>query len=253
MNSAKKMIFVIGTGRSGTCWVGDILGKHPQIRSFVEPQPVFRWVTQVAHSPAHEAELLPKITAEYQALAESCGPLHFADKTHPGIWIAEHLATSFPNSYFIGVTREVAPTVASMLKHPGVRRWCERWDNYPCPNRFLGLTDENLDWYRQASLLERSVARWFSHTRELARLSSVLEERFLLVSYEQLVRAPANSLSQWREFLGLEQDFPSVQPSEESLDKWKTQLSNEDLEKIAAALRFLETLVDRQPQVIETS
>lgn len=247
MNFNCKMAFVIGTGRSGTCWVGDILGMHPQIRSFVEPQPVFRWVTEVAHSPAREAELLPKIVAEYHRLAESSAPHHFADKTHPGIWIAEYLAASFPHSFFLGVTREVEPTVASMLRHPGVRRWCEQWDNYPCPNRFLGITENNLDWYRQASLLERCVARWFSHTRELLRLGDVLKQRFLLVSYEQLVRDPANCLSHWQRFLGLEQSFPEIQPSEGSLNKWKSQLSKEDLTSMAAALDFLESSVHRQP------
>jgi hypothetical protein len=240
MSGNRKKIFVLGTGRSGTCWVGDILGQHPEVRSYVEPRPLFDWVTQAAVCASDEQELLPRIFAEYQRLYDGASPSHLADKSHPCIWFAEKLAEQFSDAYFIGVVRDVEPTVASMLKHPGVRRWCEQWDRYETPNRFLGITERNLDWYRQATILQRCVARWYAHHTELTRLEHVLSPRFILIKYETLVVEPGATLARLQNFLDLSGEFPAIVPDAKSLTKWEADLAPEDVAEIRAAVSFLE-------------
>lgn len=44
-------IFVVGTGRSGTCWMGRILGQHRDVTSFVEPAQLFDSSVRVALTP----------------------------------------------------------------------------------------------------------------------------------------------------------------------------------------------------------
>jgi hypothetical protein len=232
----RKKIFVVGTGRSGTCWVGDILGQHPEVRSFIETRPLFDWVTQAAIDMRVEQELLPRIFAEYERLYEEAKPRHLADKSHPCIWFAEKLAEHFPDAYFIGVVRDVEPTVASMLKHSGVRRWCEEWHRYEVPNRFLGITAGNLDWYRNATILERCVARWYAHQRELARLQQALSTRFILVKYEILVTDMRATLVRLQDFLDLEGGFPPIVPQTSSLTKWKADVTSDDAAAIQAAI-----------------
>jgi hypothetical protein len=239
MSIDRKKIFVIGTGRSGTCWVGDVLGHHPEVRSYVETRPLFDWVTQAAISTRDEPELLPSIFAEYQRLYEEASPRHFADKSHPCIWFAEKLAKQFPDAYFVGVTRDVEPTVASMLKHSGVRRWCEEWSRYEMPNRFLGITERNLDWYRHATVLERCVARWHAHRKELARLQQVLSPRFILIKYEVLVVDTHATLARLRNFLDLNSEFPTIVPLTSSLTKWEADLAPGDVAAIRSAIEFL--------------
>lgn len=39
--SKTQPIFVTGTGRSGTHWLGFSLGDHPEVQSTVETQPMF--------------------------------------------------------------------------------------------------------------------------------------------------------------------------------------------------------------------
>jgi hypothetical protein len=239
MRSHRKKIFVVGTGRSGTCWLGDIMGRHPEVRSYVETQPLFSWVTQAAINLADEVRLLPDIFDEYERLFHESAPFHLADKSHPCIWFADKLADRFPDAYFLGVTRDVEPTVSSMLQHPGVRGWCEQWHRYEVPNRFLGITELNLDWYREATILERCVARWYSHQCELKRIQSALPSRFMLVKYEQLVIQPVPVLEQLGTFLGLEADFPAIKPLAGSLTKWKAELSISDVARIRSALEKL--------------
>jgi hypothetical protein len=237
--TTRRKIFIVGTGRSGTCWFGDLLGSHPSIRSFVEPRPVFDMVTSMAVNPEQEAELLEPALREYDRLFCRAHPFHFADKTHPALWIAGHLKGHYEESVFIALRREVEPTVASMLQHHGVRRWCEEWERYPVPNRFLGITAANVDWYRHASVLERCVARWWSHENEIDRLTNVLKERMFTVQYERLVEDPQATLAAVRDFLVLREPFPDVKPQTASLDKWKDYLTEEDVHRIHGAFKTL--------------
>lgn len=232
-------IFIIGTGRTGSHLLGRILGSHRAIRVYMEPQPVFTLVTEVALRPSLKEDRLPRIYEEYDRLCSRTHPTHCAFKTHPCIWIAEELAGRYENSFFIGLNRDVRATVASMMRHPGVRGWCENWHAYEVPNPFLGVTDARIDWYRQASILERCVARWVSHSSELRRLVHTLERPFLNVRYEALVEDPEATLCRLRQFLGLDGDFPPITLDRKPLSKWRTQFSPRDLAEMDSALAFL--------------
>jgi hypothetical protein len=196
-------------------------------------------VTAMAVDPEREAELLEPALREYDRLFCRAHPFHFADKTHPALWIAGHLKDHFDDSLFIALRREVEPTVASMLQHNGVRRWCEEWERYPVPNRFLGISATNVDWYRDASVLERCVARWWSHENEIDRLARVLNDRMFIVQYERLVQDPQATLLAVRDFLELREVFPDAKPQSSSLDKWRDYLSDEDVDRVYGALKTL--------------
>lgn len=239
MSGLQKQIFVLGTGRSGTCWMGEILDTHPQIRGFVEPRPVFDLVTEVAVDSSKEGRFLKPILREYERLSALAEPLHFADKTHPVLWLAEQVALQFPSSYFVAVQRGVEATVASMLGHAGVRRWCEEWESYPVPNRFLGISDENEEWYRTAPLEGRCAARWYSHRSEISRLEPVLGDRFFAVQYEDMILKSDVVLEEIRQFLELHEGFPVLAPRKESLNKWRSQFSAQEVSNIRSAVRFL--------------
>jgi hypothetical protein len=239
----RKLIFVVGTGRSGTNWMGGILGTHPGIRSFVEVRPVFDLVTAAAVGTGEREELLPDIFDEYDRLYEQASPLHFADKTHPALWIAEEIRARYGGrSVFIGMVRDVHPTVASMLEHQGVRRWCEEWEKYPVPNPFLGITEENLSWYRSASLSQRCVARWASHRQEIERLEKTMNGGLLPIRYEDLVLHPQSTLERLRVFLELDLAFPPARPRHESLDAWASRLPERDRRDIEAAAATISAL-----------
>ena len=196
-------------------------------------------VTSMAVDPQREAELLEPAMQEYDRLFCRAHPFHFADKTHPALWIASHLKEHYADSVFIALRRDVEPTVASMLQHAGVRRWCEEWDRYPVPNRFLGITAANREWYRDASVLERCVARWWSHENEIDRLVNLLGDCMFTVMYERLVSDPHATLEQVREFLELPEPFPDAKSQAESLEKWKDYLTSKDVDRIQITLKRL--------------
>jgi hypothetical protein len=147
--AGSKKIFVIGTGRSGTHWLGQILQAHPDIHVTVEAPPIFAWSTAMALDPRQSPVLLPQLIRQYEIEHAAVAPRHYADKSHPNIWHAEDLAARLPDAVFLGIQRNPFATVASMLEHAGVLAWHERWREFPVPNRFLGITLENAAAGRQ--------------------------------------------------------------------------------------------------------
>lgn len=235
-----KSIFIIGTGRSGTHWLGYILEAHPQIRVTIERRPIFPWVTEMALDPSRVSKLFPRVLLYYKFQGLLSTPRHYADKSHPNLWIAEPLAYALPNAYFIGIQRNPYATVASMLRHTGVMYWHQHWRAFPVPNAFLGITNANCDEYDALAPAAKCALRWRAHKEKFAQLAPQLGARLKIVSYESLIQDPAPILRALQEFLELDSPIPMPTIKAESLDKWKSQLSTK-------AQREIQQIVEMDP------
>ncbi len=231
-------IFVIGTGRSGTHWVGYILAAHPDIRATIEAAPIFQWVTTMALNPQTEAKLLPRLIRAYKWQRFRSAPRHYLDKSHPNIWIAEHLKKAFPDALFVGIERNPYATVASMMKHEGVAAWHERSAEFPIPNRFLGIVAERAATYDQIPLAGKCAIRWIAHRAQMERLRESLGDSLLVVSYESLIQNTREEIDRLQSFLNLSRPIPMPEVKRASLDKWRAQLSAEQIQDIAAVVDF---------------
>ncbi|WP_265519661.1 sulfotransferase family protein [Nitratireductor luteus] len=229
-------VFVLGTGRSGTHWVAWILEPHAALHTLIEKPPIFRWVTEMAIDPAAEGRLLPDLLRRYRLEAASARPRRLLDKSHPNIWLAEKLAEAFPAARFIGVLRDVFGTVASSLRHEGVRYWVENWNAYPVPNRFLGINEENRDAYARMSLAGRSAVRWHTHLRRLDELETVLGDRMIRMRYHELQTNTTRELSRLQEFLELEEPIPQPKVNSDSLNRWRKDLSERQIAEIRSVV-----------------
>lgn len=227
-----RKIFVLGCGRSGTHWLGYILAGHPNIHVTVEKKRIFNKVTAMALNPAEKKRLLKPLIKWYRFEHALVAPCHYADKSHPNIWLVEELALVFPNALFIGIQRNPYGTVSSMLKHRGVREWCERWQDFPVPNLFLGITRANVDNYKKLSLVGRCAMRWLSHSERMKQLQRRYPERVYVLQYEALIGNTQEELQRLQEFLKLSTPIPTLEVKHESLDKWRNNLSTEDCAEI---------------------
>lgn len=204
----KNILFVIGTGRSGTHFLTQCLTKHPRLTDFTggkENPLVFDAITQAALDQSRALELLPQAEKIYDALALLASPDWLVDQSHPNIWFAEHWARNYPAAHFVGIIRNPFSVVASMMKHAGVSAWALRWERYPVPNPFLGITAAEA--YGHMSLAERCTLRWISHYRRLNDLIRTLGKKLSIVVYEDLCRDPHRHLSNIFEKLGLTDHF----------------------------------------------
>jgi len=234
--SEQMCVFVIGTGRSGTHWLGRILEGHPEIRATVEDPEIFGIVTEMALNQEKKPDLLPVLVSLYSKVLSETQPWHYVDKSHPNIWFAEDLFGALPNVYCIGILRDPYATVSSMLLHEGVRRWCEKWDQFPVPNLFLGITMENRDGYAKMSIAQRCAVRWVAHFKQMNRLKEPLGNRLLVVSYEDLILQTDVEVDRIMGFLGLKGTTAYKTVKKESLYKWKKNLADADKAAVKAIL-----------------
>ena len=227
-------IFIIGTDRSGTHWIARTLAAHPEVRATIEQKPMFKWATKMAANPAMEDELFPKLVRLYKWQVFRSAPQHYLDKSHPSIWFAERLAEAFPAARFVGIQRDPFATVSSMLRHKGASGWAHAWRTYPVPNRFLGITAELADGYEELPLASKCALKWLSHRDELSRLQETLDGNVLVVEYESLISNTEEELAKLQAFLRLRLAIPTPEVKDGSLDKWRSQLSSDEIEQISS-------------------
>ncbi len=229
-------VFVVGTGRSGTHWLGHILASHEDVRALIEARPMFRWVTDMAVYPERRPMLLPQLIRRYRLEMLSVAPRLLADKSHPALWLMDELSRAFPAARFLGIERGPLATVSSMLRHRHVRAWTEEWSSYPQPSPFFGTTSENLEDYAHASLASRCAYRWVSHTAELRRRQREMPKRVLVLDYADLQRRPREELWKLRAFLDLHTTFPSTETRTASLDRWRSEMTDDAVRDVLAVV-----------------
>lgn len=230
--SNNKPVFVIGTGRSGTHWLGYSLEAHPEICATIEAKPMFDLSTRIALNQPLEHKLLPKLLRVYKLQLLKAAPRLYVDKTHPNIWIAEKLHRAFPNALFLGIERNPYATVASMMKHGGVSAWHRRWREFPIPNRFLGITEEISKYYDDIPFASQCAMRWHAHHQKLNELRGTLGSALHTLSYETFAHNPATVVEGIQHFLGLKAPMPVPEVKLDSLHKWREALSDSDVANV---------------------
>jgi len=227
-------VFVVGTGRSGTHWLAEALGASPELKVTLEVPPRFAWSTTIALDPSRGADLLPRLLRNYRWARRRWAPRRLVDKAHPNLWHAESLREAFPAASFLGIRREAHATVASMIRHPSVRAWHERWREFPLPNRFLGIRPWIVDRYETLTLAERCTLRWLAHRDRMRELGPILGERLLVVEYRSMMEDTRSTLDRIASFLGLRRPIALPEVHVESRDRWRSELDAADIDRIDA-------------------
>lgn len=232
----KKNIFVLGTGRSGTHWLGYILESSPEIHVNIEVRPIFRWVTQAAINFDKRKFLLPLIIAYYNIL-----PLfvkkHYADKSHPNLWLIDSLVKYVPRSLFIGIIRNPHATVSSMLLHPQVLNWCLSWEKYPIPNEFLGISESNVGVYESLPIEAKCTLRWIAHKNKFDKICKQYKRNILMIDYDRLFSDTENEIDKINKFLDLKKPLPLPNIKRDSKDKWQMNLTKKQIDIINETLK----------------
>jgi hypothetical protein len=227
-----KIIFVLGSGRSGTHLLGEVLASYKDVRISIEMPPVFEWSTTMALEPFSRPLLFPYLVKHYARERLRSAPLHYADKSHPALWFAEALAVVFPTAYFVGVQRNPYDTVASMMKHQGVLEWQRHWRSFSVPNAFLGISREISEVYDGMSTIQKCAIRWLAQTERLAQLSTVLRDRLYIIRYEDLVLHGPTEIARLSKFLGFQTPSKMPRIRRDSIEKWRGQLTDQMYQEI---------------------
>lgn len=242
--SVKGPVFVIGTGRSGTHWLGYALGDHPEVRATIEVHPIFGFSTEMALNSSLEDQMFDRLVEAYQAQLLKSAPKLYVDKSHPNIWLAEKLKQAFPSALFVGIERNPYATVASMMKHPAVSAWHKRWREFPIPNRFLGITQEVAEMYDDLPLASQCAMRWKAHHQRMIELKDILGNDLFVMRYEYFAEHTEDTIQQLKCFLGLHEPIPVPEVKRDSMNKWRSQLSDEEISQIQSIVGFSPDVVN---------
>jgi hypothetical protein len=216
-------VFIIGCARSGTTWLGQIFAQSEGFRVTIEDPKIFPLVDKAVLYWNHQQEVTEQLISRYSAEIILSGASTYVDKSHQNIWLVELIDKAFPAARYVAIERTPYATIASMMRHPGVRRHFVYWRNYTLPNRHLGITLTNAEGYDTAPLLVKCALRWRSHCERLAELREILGHRIHVVRYEHLVEDTGAELARLAAFIGQRLQSPPAEGA--CLEKWRDILS----------------------------
>ncbi len=223
-------IFVIGTGRSGTHLLGRTFLSNKDCKVLIEDPMFFKDVTKIA-TGQRKRRHFKKVLKNYRNLFVSTKEKYVLEKTHPNIWFVEDLLEAFPNAKFIGIKRDPYATISSMLNHGNVMKW---YNVLPLnkENDFLGIDSENINYFTNLSIEAKAAFRWKSHIRRLNYLEEIFPNNVMVFDYEDYFNNNEELMNKISSFIGISGELHAEKIKNESLDKWKTHLTSENIENI---------------------
>jgi hypothetical protein len=230
----KNLIFVSGTGRSGTHLIGRTISSHEEIEGRIEISNTFNLITQIATTqdfkPSWKIYILKlKLRRRLKRILHDSNR-HVLEKSHPSLWLVDFLIKEF-NAKFVFVYRDVEPTVSSMLEHGGVLSWFKALPLNK-PNRFLGINQNNSKIYHEYKLEEKCALRWRSHYDTIFNLNKKYPDNTFIMKYDDFMVNPQPITERLSLFLEVTNNFVVEKIKTNSLDKWKTKLNDEQLRMI---------------------
>ncbi len=211
--SVDRPVFLIGAARSGTTFLGDAIGRLPEVSYHHEPvatKAAGRYVADGSWSERRARRFYRTIYAwliRYQV----DGGLRFAEKTPTNAFLLPFLDRSFRDARFVHIIRDGRDVASSHLQRPWLRAdaatsgkrepggypygpWAPWW--VPASDREAFESGPDILRMSMAWRLYVAAAR-----TDGAALGA---DRYLEIRYESLVRAPQAVGAQLLDFLGID-------------------------------------------------
>ena len=245
----RRPIFVVGSPRSGTSFLGGCIGTLSSVSYHREPvvmKAVGKHVCNGDWSPARARRTYQLVYRTLLGL-HIAGDLRLAEKSPQNVFIIPSLAAAFPDAQFIHIVRDGRDAAVSYLEKPWVRQiyaWTRRRDpgGQPYgPFAPFWVEPERIAEFESTSDLHRAIWVWRRHVEAAeAGASAIDATRWLDVRYEVLQHEPATEGDRVLDFLGIEE--------ETERDRLRVALAKADPTSIG---RWRERVDEASAEVIE--
>lgn len=197
-------MFIVGSPRSGTTFLGRALGSLPGFVDLGEVAALKASAPELALlPPAEAAPRLRRLLGLARRLGLA-GGLRAVEHTPENAFVARALAAAFPQALFVHPVRDGRDVVASLLEHgwlsagrgggddaglpfgPGVRFWVE---------------PERREEFAQAGDARRAAWAW----RRYVTAARSVPERTRELSYEELAAHPDATAARLATFVGVDE------------------------------------------------
>ena len=231
LGKEERLVFVIGSPRSGTTFTGNALGSLPGFVDLDEVQP---WKAAIpallGRSDEESARRLRRILERVRMLGLVRG-LRGVEQTPETSFVLGAALLAYPQAVAVHVVRDGRDVVTSLLE----RGWLNA-ERAGADDARLAFGSHPRFWveqgreeeFRSASDATRAAWAW----RRYVTAAAAVPERTVELRYEQLVADPAAAAAPVADKLGVEPDpvakaFSAVH--DRSAGRWRSALSEEQL------------------------
>lgn len=234
-----RPIFITGLGRSGTTILGILLSVHRDVAFLNEPKALWHVIDRRQDVNANYAinggvfrltaadvdrQLTDRAHRLFHRYRRLTGAARVVDKYPELIFRVEYVLSIFPDASIIFITRNGQDAVSSIVE------WSSRRGQLSDRNvdDWWGRNDAKWHYFREQLVLSeptlasiwnvasphldhanRAALEWIVTMREGIRQQARFPERFIRISYENLLCAPESELGRLQMACGLEPD-PNV-------------------------------------------
>ena len=243
-----RPIFIVGSPRSGTTFLGACIAEIPEISYHFEPV-----ATKAAARYVHnnewsfdEASRFYRLVYAWLMRLHADGDLRFAEKTPRNCFLIDFLYRAFPDAQFIHILRDGRDAALSHSKKPWLqaasagsnKRETSGYRHGPYP-RFWVECDRTHE-FETTSDIHRCIWAWRRHVSAiLDQAQNLPAQQYYELRYEDLVAQPQQEAERLLTYLGLGsqaanqalcQAFAQARP--DSVGGWQRQLAPDQLQQI---------------------
>lgn len=218
-----KPIFIIGSSRSGTTMLADLLNSFPEICSFTEDILIRKNMRLMVESP----ELIPQKILDLEKILVRLSGINpdqrILEKSPGHSLLSKPLADYFSDAKFIHIVRNACDVSSSMLKHEWI---ADELREIHKVFWFKLLPVEFQQEWSKLGTWERGILRWAVYVDSARQIASY-QNRYLEVRYEEICQSPRECVQNILTFLelntfpGLERQLAEIKPK--SVDRWQKE------------------------------
>lgn len=199
-----RLIFVVGSPRSGTTFLATSLGAQPGFVDLGEVKPLKAAIPALTKLSEHEAAGRFRRTLELVRRLGFVGHLRGVEQTPETSFVLGAALRAYPAACAVHIVRDGRDVVCSLLERGWLAASREGSDDaglaYGAHARFW-VEPDRVEEFRTASEARRAAWAW----RRYASAARAMPQRTLEIRYEELVSEPAAVAKQLAGYLDLEQ------------------------------------------------
>ncbi len=210
--SLARPIFLVGAARSGTTFLGDCVGRLPEVSYHHEP-PATKAAGRYAFGGGwsyRRSRWFFRLVYRWLLRVELDGGLRFCEKTPTNALIIPFLARAFPDAQFIHIVRDGRDTSASHIKKPWLLA-SSKGSTVREPGGYLHgpfaqwwVEPERRQEFATTSDMHRVIWSWRRYAEAGLRDGRALgSSRYLEIRFEALMADPAAQGARILDFLGI--------------------------------------------------
>jgi hypothetical protein len=248
-------IFILGSPRSGTTFLGSCIAELPEISYHYEPVATKAAARYIYHQEWNFNQAKQYYWAVYAWLMRlhANGDLRFAEKTPRNCFLVDFLYRAFPDAQFIHIIRDGRDSALSHSKQPWLQAAAAKSNLRETsgyrhgPYARFWVETERVHEFETTSDIHRCIWAWRRHVSTiLESVQTLPAAQYYELRYENLVTQPQQEAQALLNYLNIH----SVESCEklyhafararaDSIDGWRRELSAADLQQIDDEAGFL--------------